>query len=219
MNGLVENIECRLCAGQAAFVFKLRTIDHYDISYYKCTGCHSLQTEPPYWLSEAYSEAVIAIDPGAAQRVLDNFVLTRVVARIFDCARLLDYGGGAGLLCRLLRDAGWDAYSYDRYAPAGYAAGFTAAPSGQFDLITAFEVVEHLPTPATDLGEIFGGAAKVVLISTCLYDGQSHDWWYLCPEEGKHVFIYSQKAIDLIAARFGYRAYTCRGFIIFAGFR
>jgi hypothetical protein len=215
MTGSLEDIHCRLCGDWAAFVFKLRTIDRYDVSYYRCSQCNSLQTEPPYWLSEAYSEAVTAIDPGAAQRVLDNVVLTRAVARIFQCARLLDYGGGAGLLCRLLRDAGWDAYSYDRYAPAGYASGFTAAPSEHFDLVTAFEVVEHLPAPATDLGEVFGTDAKVVLLTTYLYDGQSSDWWYLCPEEGQHVFMYSQRAIDLIAARFGYRAHICRGFIIF----
>jgi hypothetical protein len=210
-----SSIRCRLCGAKADAVFKRRVIDRYDVSYFRCVACESLQTEQPYWLNEAYSDSVTPIDPGAAQRVLECFILTRAVAHLFQCRRLLDYGGGAGLLCRLLRDVGWDAYSFDRYASAGYAAGFTASPAEQFDLVTAFEVVEHFPEPATDLEEVFGRRSKVVLISTYLYAGEGCEWWYLCPEEGQHVFIYSKKAIDLIAARFGYHAWICNGFIIF----
>jgi methyltransferase family protein len=206
---------CRLCGQETAFVFKQRVIDRYDVAYFVCDGCGSLQTEFPHWLGEAYSDAVMSIDPGAAQRVLDNFVLTRVIARLFDCRRILDYGGGAGLLCRLLRDVGWDAYSFDRYASPSYATGFTATPSENFDLVTAYEVLEHIAEPAKDLGEIFAGGPRVVLASTYIYNGQGSDWWYLAPEEGQHVFMYSSKALDLIATRFGYRVHIYNGFFIF----
>jgi hypothetical protein len=209
------SIPCRLCAGNAELTFTQRVIDRYDVGYFVCNECESLQTERPFWLGEAYSEAVTPIDPGAAQRVLDNFVIVRMVAYLFACRRILDFGGGAGLLCRLLRDAGWDAYSFDRYCAPGYAAGFTAAPSEHFDLVTAFEVIEHFPDPAMDLIEIFSGAPNVVLISLELYSGQEDDWWYLCPQEGQHVFMYSRKAIELVAHRFGYRAEICRGFVVF----
>jgi hypothetical protein len=208
-------IPCRLCGGKAGLIFTRRVIDRYDVGYFRCKECDSLQTERPFWLGEAYSEAVTPIDPGAARRVLDCFVIVRIVASLFSCRRILDYGGGAGLLCRLLRDAGWDAYSFDKYCAAGYAAGFTAPPSEQFDLVTAFEVIEHFPDPAADLIEVFGGTANVVLISSELYSGQGEDWWYLCPEEGQHVFMYSRKGIELVAHRFGFKAEVCRGFVVF----
>ncbi len=206
---------CRLCGSETEAVFTRRVIDRYEVTYFRCRGCGSLQTERPYWLGEAYSDSVTAIDPGAAQRVLNNFVLTRLVARLLKCPRILDYGGGAGLLCRLLRDVGWDAYSFDRYVKGGYAAGFSASPSEHFDLVTAYEVLEHLAEPAEELGEIFAGSPRAVLATTYLYAGQDEQWWYLCPEEGQHVFMYSADAIGLIAKRFGYQAIFCKGFFVF----
>lgn len=209
-----DNERCRLCDADVVPVFRRRVIDRYDVTYFGCTGCGSLQTERPYWLAEAYSDAVTQIDPGAAQRVLNNFVLTRLVAGLLKARRMLDYGGGAGLLCRLLRDVGWDAYSFDRYVRGGYAAGFLAQPSEQFDLVTAYEVLEHLAEPARDIAEIFSGRPRAVLATTYLYSGQGEDWWYLCPEEGQHVFMYSAQAVELIAKRFGYHAVFCNGFFL-----
>src|SRR5580704_16061491 len=123
---------CRLCAGQAVFAGRQKLLGKYETDYFRCVTCDSLQTEKPYWLAEAYSDAAPPLDPGAVQRCLNNVALTLVVSRILRCCRMLDYGGGAGLLCRLLRDAGRDAYWFDRYAFPAYAAGFAAASTESF---------------------------------------------------------------------------------------
>jgi Methyltransferase domain len=206
---------CRLCNAATIPLFRKSVLGKFDAAYLECTGCGSLQTEEPYWLADAYADDA-SLDPGAVQRCLHNLGLTLAVSRTLGLRRLLDYGGGYGLLCRLLRDAGVDAYSFDRYRKTGYAAGFDAAPTEPFDLVTAFEVLEHLANPGVEIDEIFLARPRAVLASTEIYRGQGSDWWYLAPIEGQHVFFYSAKAIQLIGARYGYDVLFGRGFILYS---
>jgi hypothetical protein len=207
---------CRLCSGQTVFAYRLRLLDKYEVDYFRCMDCESLQTQEPFWLQEAYGNAECQLDPGAVQRCLYNFALTLIVGWLFHCRRMLDYGGGAGLLCRLLRDRRKDAYSFDRYSSLGYATGFGASPRETFDLVTAFEVIEHFSNPMLGLKEIFEARPRVVLATSELFTGQGPDWWYLAPTEGQHVFIFSEKALHWTAARFGYQAVLARGFFLFS---
>src|SRR6185437_5471048 len=139
----LPEIACRLCGGACRYAFSKTVIGKYRVAFYLCGSCGSMQSEKPYWLDEAYSDPSLMIDPGAAQRVLDCLALADAVMRLFGCRTALDYGGGAGLLCRLLRDSGRDAYWYDGYTPPSYANGFAGSPDSHYDLVTAFEVVEH----------------------------------------------------------------------------
>ena len=69
--------------------------------------------------------------------------MTIMIARGFGLSeqeQVLDWGGGDGLLVRLLRDAGLDAYHHDRYADNLYAAGFEGDPTKRYSMVTAFEV-------------------------------------------------------------------------------
>jgi Methyltransferase domain len=188
----------------------------HDVSYYRCGRCGSLQTQWPFWLPEAYGRADLSIDPGSARRVLDSYVLVDIVARLLGCRKLLDFGGNTAFLCRLLRDRGYDAYSFDRYIEPVYAPHFVGDPSSLYDLVSAFEVIEHFTSPSNDLEQIFGKRPRVVLATTELFSGQSSDWWYLAPREGQHVFFYSEQAARLIASRYGYELVVGRTFLLFS---
>src|SRR5579871_2915212 len=212
----LPNVSCRLCGGQARFVFEKTLLGKHCVSFFVCADCGSMQTEEPYWLSEAYSDATLSIDPGAAQRVLDCVALTHSVMQLYSCRTSLDYGGGSGLLCRLLRDIGHDAYWYDGYTAPGYATGFESSPHKYHDIVTSFEVVEHFSSPKADWDSLFAARPKVLLIMTWLYEGQNADWWYIAPEEGQHIFFYSREAIELIGQRYGYVPLICSGFILFS---
>lgn len=210
---LNDQTRCRLCGGATAHAFQMVVLAKYVISCRCCEQCGSLQTQQPYWLTEAYANP--SIDPGAARRTLDCYVLVDIVARIFRCRTLLDFGGNTGLLCRLLRDREYAAYCFDRYVVATYARQFIGSPSDSYDLVSAFEVFEHFEHPARDLEQIFGSRPRIVLASTELYSRQTADWWYLAPDEGQHVFFYSEKAIRLIAARYGYHVIIGGAFVLF----
>lgn len=192
-------------------------LNKYDVGYEECAGCGSLQTQQPTWLAEAYSASwLAAADVGAAQRVHQNHAAVLRLAQMFKLNHLLDFGGGDGLLCRLLRDRGLQAFTSDGYSVSGYAQTFVGSLSEKWDMISAFEVVEHLPDPRASFGEIFQPSPRFVLISTEAYNHHDADWWYLAPSEGQHVFFYSCKALEGIAARYGYHLTYLKGYFLFS---
>src|SRR5271165_5555522 len=204
-----NNIFCRLCGGQLSHRFNLVVLRRHDVAYYECTDCNSLQTEDPYWLSEAYERSLSNLDTGAAQRVLRNLAASYAVAKLFGVKNAIDIGGGDGLLCRFLRDYGINCFVKDKYAAPTYAQGFTEPDFSVPDLVLAFEVFEHFQNPKADLTALLGMGSSLFLVSTCLYTNQKGDWWYLAPEGGQHVFFYSKKALHLIARRYGCELFIC----------
>jgi hypothetical protein len=210
-----KHLACRLCGASLTHRFNLPILGKYDAKYFECSDCHSLQTEEAYWLDEAYSRDLPNLDTGAVQRNLNNFAFCYTFAKIFDVRTAVDFGASDGLLCRFLRDHGVDCYAYDRYAQPSYARDFTSPPKGNIDLLTAFEVLEHLPHPAKDLEEIFSFRPRYVLCSTELYANQPSDWWYLANEGGQHIFFYSVPAINLIAEKYDYGVAQIGGMLLF----
>jgi hypothetical protein len=190
----------------------------HEIQYFCCTSCGSLQTERPYWLEQAYDAAARStLDTGAANRILDCCALTVAVRWLFGCSgKVLDFAGGEGLLCRLLRDLGIDAYTQDKYATVTFGKGFTAALDGTFETVTAFEVFEHFADPAGELSQLLDAAPRLILATTQLYAGQGPDWRYLSPESGQHVFFYTAKAIRDVAADAGYEVFIGDHFLLFS---
>ena len=206
---------CRLCGGHLVPKFSLMVLRKHNVQYFECDRCGSLQTESPYWLDDAYSTNLSNLDTGAVQRNLQNLSAAYLVSKIFGVSNALDFGGGDGLLCRLLRDYNVNCYVKDRYAAPTYGQGFSEPDFATPNLVLAFEVFEHFATPARDLDELFRLRPTVLLASTEIYGHQSADWWYLASESGQHIFFYSEKALQMVAAQFGYSYLLCGGFVLF----
>jgi hypothetical protein len=206
---------CRLCGGVLEPAFRATIMDKYEIGYFKCLACESLQTEPPHWLEEAYDSHLGQLDLGAVQRNLANQAACCLTARLWGCRNALDYGGGDGLLCRMLRDHGVNCYVSDKYGDPTYAQTFTEPDFATPDIVFSFEVFEHFARPAHELAEVFDRGATVILASTGLYRGQGPDWFYLSRASGRHVFFYSPKAIGQIGERFGYAATISGPYLLF----
>lgn len=119
--------------------------------------------------------------------------------------RHLDYGGGSGLMAQLLRETGWQSTSYDPFVNRD-----TAIESlGQFDLITAFEVFEHVPDVQQLIRTLRSLLAPggVVMFSTLLSDGnvrlgQKLTWWYASPRNG-HISLFSRNSLGFLAREHG----------------
>lgn len=208
---------CRLCNGELIRLYDLRILNQYQVTFFQCHHCESLQTEMPYWLNEAYADNNLSnLDTGAAQRNIHNLAACFAICKLLNINNIVDIGGGDGLLCRMLRDYRINCYVKDKYARPAYAQGFTDPNFTKPDLVIGFEVIEHFANPETDLASLFDYEPKHLLLSTGIYSKQDKDWWYLTPESGQHVFFYSKKALEIIAGKYNYSLIVSGGFILFS---
>ncbi len=215
-DSVAADTACRLCGGLTRERFRLTLLGRHPVSYFACAACGSLQTETPHWLDEAYASGNLSpLDTGAAQRCIDNQAVCVALARWLGLRNVVEFGGGDGLLCRLLRDHGLNGYSTDRHARPVYAQGFSTPDFESPDLVLAFEVVEHFADTRSELQALFAGRPRAVLISTDIYWDQGADWWYLSPETGQHVFFYSRKALRDFGASQGYRLVSGGAYSLF----
>lgn len=195
---------CRLCFNDVEPMFERQILGKFSVQYYRCLSCDALMTEEPYWLEEAYSSSLCVLDVGAAARVMANFSAVMCLCRVFSIRSLIDFGGSDGLLTRMLRDYGLNAFSEDKYAKTTYARGYNAPEDMSPDLVSAFEVFEHMARPNDDLNYLFSKNPRVIIFSTDLYSGQSKDWSYLAPDEGQHIFFHTKKSLRMVGKKNNY---------------
>jgi hypothetical protein len=191
---------CRLCLCKSPHVF-VRKLLNYNISYYKCPNCGYLQTEEPFWLEHAYKEEINLTDTGLASRSIHNLgvVLAFILSSEIKKALLLDYSGGYGLLTRLLRDSGVNAFWSDKYCKCLFSRGFEDIGNTKYDIVTSFEVLEHLHNTKKELNDIFKKGENFIF-TTCLYHKYiPSDWWYFGLEHGQHIGFYTNRSMQYIA--------------------
>ncbi len=153
----------------------------------------------------------------------------RVLRRFASGGRLLDIGCSTGLFLRVARAIGWNAqgleYSPDSSRIAREQHGLDVKtgelladtyPAGSFDVVTMWDVIEHVPDPYTTLVRIRGilAADGQVLLKTPNADGlyprlslrlaQRLGFWGHAEPPG-HLFQFSVQSLSRMAERAGFR--------------
>jgi hypothetical protein len=195
-----------------------RILEKYDAEYFQCPQCDLIQTEFPYWFEEAPWSAIAHFDTGAVMRHASCVRMSIALAQVFDLdptSRCLDYGAGSGLFVRSMRDRGFDFRWWDLYAPNVHAKGFEAQPDDAFNLVTAFELFEHLPDVRAGISPILGSGHEIILVGTVLHKGHEPGWWYYVPELGGHVSFYSERTMRFIAEQWGYQVAVSPRYTVF----
>jgi hypothetical protein len=211
-------MQCKICNQPSARIFTTEVLLQYQVSYYQCSNCQFIQTENPYWLPEAYKEAISTLDIGYLTRnLLYTDITEKLISNYFNPQQqYLDYGGGYGMFVRLMRDRGYRFYRQDSYCENLFARFLDITDLDhnkpqQFELLTAFEVFEHLVNPLAEIEKMFS-YSNSILFSTEL---QPHvnitspaDWWYFVPETGQHIALFSKNALLQLCKQFSCNLYS-----------
>lgn len=204
-------MKCLICSHKGNEIFRGKILDKYDICYYQCPACGLIYTESPYWIEEAYDSSITIYDTGIMSRNISFSIATHTILKIlFNDKPIIgfDWGGGYGIFVRLMRDLGHNFEWFDKYSENLVSRGFEAdiKSSKTYDIMTAFEVFEHLPDPLQELEKMLD-KSDTILFSTLIYDEEYSypmldEWWYYVPEEGQHIVFYSKVTLKQIAEKF-----------------
>jgi SAM-dependent methyltransferase len=207
--------ECKICGGASPLfgvvdfhkscmeAKGLRlSLSGVPVYYRRCGQCGFAFTDAfDGWMLEEFQKRIynrdyLLVDPDYVE--LRPAANARMVAESFpDCRssiRILDYGGGSGLLAKRLREMGFSAATYDLFS------SFNAIPEERFDLITCFEVMEHVPRPRETVAAMVSLLKEdgVILFSTLVQPAEFEriglSWWYAAPRNG-HVSLYTPAAL------------------------
>lgn len=203
---------CRICCGRLEPFDTGVVLRVVEVTYFCCRGCGAVVLPEPTWLGSAYSDAISALDVGLMNRCLRAARLTRSVVRAegLSGGRFLDWAGGYGVLTRLLRDDGLDFRHWDPHTANLFAQGCEGDPEAAYDLVTAYEVLEHLTDPVEALAGVAAGTDRL-LVSTFLVaepPPRVQGWWYYAAESGQHVTFYSRRSLQVLAERWGFSVVT-----------
>lgn len=177
------------------------------VEYLRCLRCSFVFTADfDDWTPDAfarfiYNDDYIKVD-GEYADIRPNHVARDFARRLRGCerARILDYGSGAGVFVRRMRDHGFrDIEAFDPFSSP-------ERPSGRFDIITCFEVIEHTPDPVGMLGDML----NYLRDDGCIIFSQTvqpptilslrGNWWYVAPRNG-HVSTYSEESLVALGRR------------------
>lgn len=188
---------------------KMSGVPVYYAICHLCGFCYApefMEWSPENFEKKIYNAEYILVDPDyidARPKAVGAMLLT-MFKGLPSSVKHLDYGGGSGLLSRILRESNWESMSYDPFVDKSVC--FESL--GKFDFITAFEVFEHVPDVRgfmENLNKLLSPGG-VILFSTLLSDGnvnrnQRLNWWYASPRNG-HISLFSKKSLSILANDF-----------------
>lgn len=181
-----KKLNCKVCSKESVFFGEVdfnksgndyfigkRTFPKSNelVAYYRCTNCGYLFTDFfDNWKSEDYREKIYndeyirADPPFETERPLKLFeILDEILDETFKKKSILDYGGGAGKLVDLLQDAGY--VNSENYDPFYHQ---NRLKRKKYDVITCFEVIEHVPNQQEFWSDIFSLLKKngIIIFTT-----------------------------------------------------
>jgi SAM-dependent methyltransferase len=215
-----ETIPCKICSGRAvAFdVVDFNKIcsnklypfgfSHIPVVYHRCEACSFIFTTfCDAWTSAdfasfIYNNDYTLVDPDyTGSRAAETASVMAELLRGCESARILDYGSGSGIFAEAMKARGFrEIEGYDPFSEP-------PRPTGMFDFITCFEVVEHVVWPLTAFEDMLSLLAPggVIVVGTGLQPANIGEircnWWYIAPRNG-HVSIYAKETFAQIADKF-----------------
>jgi len=131
-----------------------------------------------------------------------------------DRSDFLDYGCGHGIFIRLMRDRGISFFGYDKADQIVFAEEFQVqkAESKQFEMVTAFEVFEHLEHPIREIEGMLSFSRNLLFTTELVPSNEPMpgEWWYFGLDHGQHISFYTLDSLRYIAEKYNLNLYSDR---------
>lgn len=172
------------------------------VQYFRCRACEYIFTDFfDDWSSEDFSAFVYNSDYVKADPDYTGLrprQMAKSMAAVFSVTKnrleCLDYGGGSGIFAEEMRS---DRIGFQVYDPFSQPD----RPDRKFDVVTAFEVVEHSPSPVATFDEMlsFMEDDGCIIISQSMQPDkiaeERANWWYVAPRNG-HIGFFSDTTLQ-----------------------
>jgi hypothetical protein len=220
-NAPAEATPCKICSAPAAAfdVVDFNKCCHYGlypfgfsyipVIYHRCEECSFIFTTfCDAWSSADFSKFIYNDDYVLVDPEYTGARATRTASHIAELLRgcesagILDYGSGSGLFAKAMKTHGFtEIVGHDPFSEP-------ERPTGLFQIITCFEVVEHAVRPLTIFEDMLSVLASdgAIIVGTGLQPANIGEircnWWYIAPRNG-HVSVYAQETFTRIAEKLG----------------
>lgn len=203
----MTDVKCALCASPTAAFDQGVVLGRHEVDYVRCSGCGSVFLPAPHWLEEAYASAISSLDVGLLERCwqLANITGALIATQRLGRGTFLDFAGGYGTFTRLMRDRGHDFRHVDPLCANVFAEGFGGELDRRYDLITAYEVLEHLQDPVRTLSPLVALTDLLIVTTQVLPDPppRPSDWDYYALASGQHITFCSPDGLRALAKALG----------------
>jgi 2-polyprenyl-3-methyl-5-hydroxy-6-metoxy-1,4-benzoquinol methylase len=232
----MEEANCPICGpgGQAENFLQARSEESL-FSYMRCCACGLVFLNPRpegaelqgFYDEDYYSEGDRKFRSGVEflRRFFARERAHRACRHFPSSGKVLDVGCGQGTFLQLMQERGWKGYGTELSAQSASRArgsGLSVSvgeiqpdqfPPDFFDLITFWQVLEHLRHPAAVLQRMRpllrrGGIVAVSTPNVESWQAKTfgRDWFHL--DAPRHLFLFSPRTLEAFMAAQGFRLLT-----------
>ena len=180
---------------------------------YSCSECEFAFYPDQNWITQSFSDELNSLDIGSTDRTLiaADYLGVLLNSQKLRDGSFLDYGGGYGLLSRIMRDRGFSFKSYDPFTKQIFPTSSQTNNNlleQKHDAITLIEVALHFEDPLEEFRRLLQLTDILVFTAVLTDEKLNSDWWYLSPETGQHIALFSTRTLEILAEQLGVNVTT-----------